>query len=55
MKALELRTHEVFKAKLGEKEAEIIIEFIETKSKEQIDDKKDIFMTKEDTNWFLKK
>lgn len=48
MKALELKVYEIFKAKLGEREAETIIEFIEQKGKEKIDEKKDVFMTKID-------
>ncbi|MBC7588058.1 MAG: hypothetical protein H7178_06820 [Chitinophagaceae bacterium] len=48
MNALELRTYEIFKTKLGEKEAETIIEFIEAKSKQQIEEKKDVFMVKQD-------
>ena len=48
MTALELRVYEIFKSKLGEKEAETIIEFIEVKSKEKIEEKKDVFMTKDD-------
>lgn len=48
MKALELRVYEIFKSKLGEKEAEAIIEFIEAKSQQKVEEKKDIFMTKDD-------
>ena len=48
MKALELKVYEIFKAKLGEREAEAIIEFIELKGKEKIEEKKDVFMTKDD-------
>ena len=48
MTALELKVYEIFKSKLGEKEAETIIEFIELKSKEKIEKKKDVFMTKDD-------
>ncbi|MHB1179877.1 MAG: hypothetical protein ACYCZO_16295 [Daejeonella sp.] len=45
MTALELKVCEIFKSKLGEKEAETIIDL---KSKEKIEEKKDVFMTKDD-------
>jgi len=35
MKALEIRTYEIFKSKLREKEVEPNLEFIETKSQEK--------------------
>lgn len=48
MTALELKVYEIFRSKLGEKEAETIIEFIELKSKGKIEKKKGVFMTKDD-------
>lgn len=55
MTALELKVYEIFKSKLGEKEAETIIEFIELKSKEKIEKKKDVFMTKDDKGDLIEK
>ena len=65
MTALELSVYEIFKSKLGEKEVETIIEFIELKSKEKMNrDKLDVIKWMFGfwitlvllilTNWFLK-
>ena len=48
MSTLELKAYEIFKNKLGEKEAETIIQFIEEKTHEKINEKKDVFLTKDD-------
>ena len=48
MTSLELKVYEIFKLKLGEKEAEIVMEFIEEKTEEKINQKKDVFLTKDD-------
>ncbi len=48
MSTLEFRVYEIFKNKLGEKEAETNIQFVEEKSQEKIDGKKDVFLTKDD-------
>jgi len=48
MSALELKAYEIFKNKLGEQEASTILEFIEEKSEQKINQKKDIFLTKDD-------
>lgn len=48
MSTLELRVYEIFKSKLGEKEAETIIQFIDEKTEEKLNQKKDIFLTKDD-------
>jgi hypothetical protein len=54
MKGLEIKAYEIFKQKLGEAEANTIIEFIEEKAAEKINSKKDIFLTKEDKTDMIK-
>jgi len=48
MSTLELKVYEIFKNKLGEKEAETVIEYIEVKAEEKYQQKKDVLLTKED-------
>ena len=48
MSTLELRTYEILKLKLGEKEAETVIEYFDEKAGEKIQQKKDVFLTKDD-------
>ncbi len=48
MSSLEIKAYEILKNKLGEEEASTIIQFIEEKSEEKINQKKDIFLTKDD-------
>ena len=48
MSTLELNVYEIFKTKLGEAEAKQIIEFIDAKAEEKIQQKKDVFLTKDD-------
>ena len=48
MSALELQVYEIFKTKFTEKEATTVIEYFEKKAEEKINDKKDIFLTKDD-------
>jgi len=48
MSSLELRAYEIFKSKLGEAEAATLIEYFESKADEKINQKKDIFLVKED-------
>ncbi len=48
MSTLELKAYEIFKNKLGEKEAETLIEYFDSKSEKKITEKKDLFATKED-------
>ncbi len=48
MSTLELKTYEILKNKLGEEEASTIIQFIEEKSEQKINQKKDVFLTKDD-------
>lgn len=48
MSALELKVYEIFKNKLGEKEAETIIEYFEAKAEAKYLEKRDVLATKED-------
>lgn len=48
MSSLELKVYEIFKTKLGEKEAETIIEYFEAKAESKFQQKKDVLATKED-------
>jgi hypothetical protein len=48
MTSIELRVYEIFKTKLGEKEAETVMEYLDSKAEEKINQKKDIFLTKDD-------
>jgi hypothetical protein len=48
MKAIELKVYEILKTRFGEKEAETFIEYFDAKTIEKIDDKKDVFLTKQD-------
>lgn len=48
MKAIELRIYEILKNRFSEKEAETFIEYFDAKTLEKIEDKKDIFLTKND-------
>lgn len=48
MSTIELKVYEIFKAKLGEAEASTIIEYIDQKTEEKINNKKDVFLTKDD-------
>ena len=48
MKAIELRVYEILKSRFSEKEAETFIEYFDAKTVEKIDDRKDIFLTKQD-------
>ena len=45
MTTLELRVYEIFKSKLGEKEAETVIEYLDIKAKEKTDEKVQVFQT----------
>ena len=44
----------ILKSKLGEQEAQLIIEYFVTKSEEKINAKKNIFLTKEDKTDMIK-
>ena len=48
MKTLELKVYEILKSRFSEKEAEVFIEYFGSKTNEKIDDRKDIFLTKQD-------
>jgi excinuclease UvrABC helicase subunit UvrB len=48
MKAIELKVYEILKTRFSEKEAETFIEYFDAKTIEKIDDKKDIFLNKQD-------
>ncbi len=48
MSSLDLKVYEIFKNKLGEKEAETIIEYFEAKTEAKYQEKKETLATKED-------
>lgn len=48
MSTAELQVYEILKNKLGEHEAAMLIEYIDQKSEEKVNQKKDIFLTKDD-------
>lgn len=48
MSALEIQVYEILKTKLGEQEASKVIEYFDKKAEEKINQKKDIFLTKDD-------
>jgi hypothetical protein len=48
MTTIELRVYEIFKTKLGEKEAETVMEYLDSKAEEKINQKKDVFLIKDD-------
>jgi hypothetical protein len=48
MTTIELRVYEIFKTKLGEKEAETLMEYLDSKAEEKINQKKDVFLIKDD-------
>jgi hypothetical protein len=48
MSAIELQVYEILKSKLGEQEAAKVIDYFDQKAEEKINQKKDIFLTKED-------
>ena len=48
MSAIELKVYDVLKARFNEEEARIVIEYIADKSEEKMEQKKDIFLTKDD-------
>ena len=48
MTALESKVYEIFKNRFSEKEAEIVIKFLEEKIERKYEEKKDILLTKED-------
>jgi len=48
MSSIELQVYEILKSKLGEKEAAIVIDYFDQKAEERINQKKDVFLTKDD-------
>ena len=48
MKTLELKVYEILKSRFSEKEAETFIEYFEAQTTSKIEEKKDVFLTKED-------
>ena len=48
MSALQFKVYEIFKSKFGKDEAALIIEYFENKADQKINEKKDIFLTKDD-------
>ncbi|WP_295653520.1 hypothetical protein [uncultured Mucilaginibacter sp.] len=48
MQVSEIQLFQILKEKLGEKEAQNLIEFVETKVEKEFDSKKDSLATKED-------
>lgn len=45
---LELKTYDILKNRFGENEASTLIEYVEAKTEQTINQKKDVFATKED-------
>ena len=48
MSALEIKVYEIFKKRFNEEEAQIVIEYFEQKSEDKIQQKKDVFLAKDD-------
>jgi hypothetical protein len=48
MSALELQVYELFKKRFSEEEAKIVIQYFEQKSEQKIQEKKDLFLIKDD-------
>ena len=48
MSAIELKVYELLKKRFNEEEAQIVIEYFEQKAEEKIQQKKDLFLTKDD-------
>ena len=48
MSAIELQVYEILKSKLGEQEATKVIEYFDQKAEEKINQKKELFLTKDD-------
>jgi len=48
MQITSLELFELLKSKLGEKEAKSLVEYVEEKAEEKINQKKDVFLTKDD-------
>ena len=48
MHVAQIELYEILKAKVGEKEAKTLVEYIEAKVEKKFEEKKDLFVTKED-------
>jgi len=48
MNSVEIKAYEVFKSKFGEKEAELVMEYLDAKAETKFVEKKDILATKAD-------
>ena len=48
MQVAEIELYEILKTKVGEKEAKILVEYIEAKVEKKYEEKKDVLATKED-------
>jgi hypothetical protein len=48
MSALELQVYELFKKRFSEEEAKVVIQYFEEKAEEKIQQKKDLFLIKDD-------
>jgi hypothetical protein len=48
MSVLEIKVYELFKQRFNEEEAKTVLEYFETKAEEKINQKKDVFLTKDD-------
>lgn len=48
MSAIELQVYELFKKRFSEEEAKVVLEYFESKAEEKIQQKKDVFLTKDD-------
>ena len=55
MSTPELKVYEIFKDKLGEKEAQAVIEYFDAKADDKYQQKKDVLLTKEDKIELLSK
>jgi len=48
MSSIELQVYELLKKRFNEEEARIVLQYIEEKGEEKINQKKDVFLTKDD-------
>ncbi len=48
MSSIELQVYELLKKRFSEEEARIVLQYIEEKGEEKINQKKDVFLTKDD-------
>ena len=48
MSTLELKVYEIFKRKLNDEEAAFVMQYFDEKAEEKINQKKEVFLTKDD-------